>query len=71
MVGVWALRLGSYLVSRIMSTGKDARFDDVKDKPGMFWVYWTMQVRRIGSEARHARMFACAGRVRGLVEWRR
>ncbi|PNH10850.1 hypothetical protein TSOC_002329 [Tetrabaena socialis] len=43
MVGLWTLRLGSYLVTRIAKTGKDARFDEVKEKPGVFFVYWTMQ----------------------------
>lgn len=43
MVGVWALRLGSYLVTRVVKTGKDARFDGVRDNPPKFFVYWTMQ----------------------------
>ncbi|GLC65793.1 hypothetical protein PLESTF_000340600 [Pleodorina starrii] len=43
MVAAWAVRLGSYLVTRIAKTGKDVRFDDVKDKPATFFVYWTMQ----------------------------
>ncbi|GLI66250.1 hypothetical protein VaNZ11_010000 [Volvox africanus] len=43
MVGLWALRLGSYLVTRIAKTGHDVRFDGVKDKPATFFVYWTMQ----------------------------
>eukprot|EP00983_Pelagomonas_calceolata_P087561 1156980-Pelagomonas_calceolata.AAC.7 len=44
MVGLWTLRLGSYLVARIHKQGKDSRFDEVKHQPGMFFVYWTMQV---------------------------
>jgi len=44
MVGLWTLRLGSYLVARIHRTGKDSRFDEVKHQPGMFFVYWSMQV---------------------------
>ena len=47
-MAAWAVRLGSYLVTRVVKTGGDARFDDVKDKPGKFFVYWTMQVRRRG-----------------------
>ncbi len=46
MVGVWTLRLGSYLVARIHKQGKDSRFDEVKHQPGTFFVYWSMQVRR-------------------------
>lgn len=45
MVGLWTLRLGSYLVARIHKQGKDSRFDEVKHQPGMFFIYWTMQVR--------------------------
>ncbi|KAG2488490.1 hypothetical protein HYH03_012994 [Edaphochlamys debaryana] len=43
MVGVWALRLGAYLVDRVHRTGKDARFDEIKHKPGTFLVAWTAQ----------------------------
>ncbi|KXZ45094.1 hypothetical protein GPECTOR_58g543 [Gonium pectorale] len=43
MVGVWAVRLGSYLVSRIHQTGRDRRFDSIKNSPGKFFVAWTMQ----------------------------
>ncbi|KAG2438330.1 hypothetical protein HYH02_011026 [Chlamydomonas schloesseri] len=43
MVMAWAVRLGSYLVTRVMKTGGDARFDEVKHQPGKFFVYWTMQ----------------------------
>ncbi|KAF5835770.1 hypothetical protein DUNSADRAFT_6910 [Dunaliella salina] len=43
MVGLWTLRLGSYLVARIHKQGKDSRFDEVKHQPGMFFVYWSMQ----------------------------
>ena len=50
MVGLWTLRLGSYLVARVHKIGKDSRFDEVKHQPGMFFVYWSMQVcmREIG-----------------------
>lgn len=44
MVGIWAARLGTYLVQRVHKAGKDSRFDEVKHQPGMFFVYWTMQV---------------------------
>jgi steroid 5-alpha reductase family enzyme len=48
MVGVWAARLGSYLVMRVVQTGGDSRFDEAKHQPGTFFVYWTMQVSRPG-----------------------
>ena len=43
LVCVWAARLGSYLVTRIAHDGKDSRFDKVRDKPGRFLVFWTVQ----------------------------
>lgn len=33
-VCLWALRLGSFLLYRVVKTGKDSRFEDVLDKPG-------------------------------------
>jgi len=32
---LWALRLGSFLLYRVLKTGKDSRFEEVLDKPGM------------------------------------
>jgi hypothetical protein len=40
------MRLGSFLVMRVMKTGHDSRFDQAKNEPGTFFVYWTMQVRQ-------------------------
>ncbi|KAF8062669.1 hypothetical protein HT031_003998 [Scenedesmus sp. PABB004] len=42
-VAAWALRLGGFLVLRVLRTGHDSRFDEAKHKPLTFWVYWTMQ----------------------------
>jgi len=43
MVVAWALRLGSYLVIRITRDGHDKRFEEAKSKPGLFFVYWSLQ----------------------------
>lgn len=43
MVMIWAIRLGTFLFSRVLREGKDSRFDVVKNKPGLFWIYWTIQ----------------------------
>ncbi len=40
---VWALRLGTYLVRRIHRTGRDDRFDAIKQSLGRFLLAWTMQ----------------------------
>ncbi|XP_077154172.1 uncharacterized protein LOC143817014 [Ranitomeya variabilis] len=43
LVTVWAVRLGTFLFLRILRDGRDRRFDKVRDNPGMFFVYWTVQ----------------------------
>ena len=43
MVMVWALRLASFLFLRIRKAGKDSRFDEIKHKPGRFFLAWTLQ----------------------------
>jgi len=43
MVMAWAFRLGSYLFIRILKDGKDKRFDNVRDNPGRFFSFWTIQ----------------------------
>lgn len=36
-VSVWALRLGTYLFQRVISDGKDSRFDEIKKSPPKFF----------------------------------
>ncbi|WP_373489456.1 DUF1295 domain-containing protein [Blastomonas sp.] len=44
MVGIWAIRLGSFLFSRIhASGGADQRFEKIKINPPRFLVAWTLQ----------------------------
>ncbi|XP_005098593.1 delta(14)-sterol reductase [Aplysia californica] len=43
MVIAWAVRLGTFLFTRVLKDGKDSRFDVVKHRPGLFWIYWTIQ----------------------------
>lgn len=43
MVVVWAVRLGSFLFSRIQRDGKDDRFDEIKNSPLRFFLTWTLQ----------------------------
>ncbi|XP_064647603.1 uncharacterized protein LOC135500230 [Lineus longissimus] len=43
MVMVWAFRLGAYLFTRILKEGKDRRFNGVRDNPGKFFMFWTIQ----------------------------
>lgn len=43
LVVVWCIRLGSYLLGRIMRDGKDARFDEFKKSWLRFLGVWTIQ----------------------------
>jgi steroid 5-alpha reductase family enzyme len=43
MVILWALRLGSYLLGRILSIKVDHRFDDMRDQPLKFARFWILQ----------------------------
>ncbi|HUW42282.1 MAG TPA: DUF1295 domain-containing protein [Rectinemataceae bacterium] len=42
-VVIWGLRLGAYLLSRIVHTGKDARFDDKRGNFLKFLQFWILQ----------------------------
>lgn len=43
LVTAWALRLGTFLFMRILKDGHDRRFNNVRDSPGTFFVYWSIQ----------------------------
>ncbi len=43
LVGVWALRLGTFLFRRIRAAGADRRFDRIKTRAPRFFVAWTLQ----------------------------
>jgi steroid 5-alpha reductase family enzyme len=43
LVGIWAVRLGSYLYRRIQKAGADTRFDDIKPSFTRFLMAWTLQ----------------------------
>lgn len=36
-------RLGTFLFLRVLKDGHDRRFNNVRDSPGTFFVYWTIQ----------------------------
>ena len=40
---VWAGRLGTFLLQRVLHDGGDRRFDKVRDKPKVFFIYWSVQ----------------------------
>lgn len=41
---LWAVRLGAFLLFRILKTGKDDRFDDKRDKFFPFLGFWVFQM---------------------------
>ena len=43
LIGVWAIRLGSFLFNRITQDGSDSRFDEIKPNFGRFLVTWSLQ----------------------------
>eukprot|EP00927_Polykrikos_kofoidii_P007383 TRINITY_DN13027_c0_g1_i1.p1 TRINITY_DN13027_c0_g1~~TRINITY_DN13027_c0_g1_i1.p1 ORF type:complete len:283 (+),score=28.76 TRINITY_DN13027_c0_g1_i1:125-973(+) len=43
LVVVWAARLGSFLLWRVLHTKHDARFDGVRTNPKRFFIFWAIQ----------------------------
>ena len=43
IISLWALRLGSYLLFRINTIGRDARFDGIREKLISFFGFWIVQ----------------------------
>lgn len=43
MVCLWALRLGTYLMIRILNMGKDKRFNTIRYNPFKFLAFWLLQ----------------------------
>jgi steroid 5-alpha reductase family enzyme len=43
LISAWGIRLGAYLFSRILKTGVDHRFDDMRDHPLRFARFWALQ----------------------------
>jgi steroid 5-alpha reductase family enzyme len=43
MVGVWAVRLGTFLFRRVHRDGGDSRFDEIKKSAPRFFIAWTLQ----------------------------
>jgi Protein of unknown function (DUF1295) len=44
-LGIWSVRLGSFLFQRAMKAGGDSRFDEIKHQPTRFAVFWLGQGR--------------------------
>nr|GMD37435.1 uncharacterized protein LOC109163207 [Ipomoea batatas] len=44
LVVIWGLRLGLFLLMRILQWGEDRRFDGKRDQLGRLAIFWTFQV---------------------------
>jgi len=42
-IGIWCVRLGTFLASRAIKAGGDSRFDEVKKNPTRFTYFWMAQ----------------------------
>ncbi|KAI0050461.1 DUF1295-domain-containing protein [Auriscalpium vulgare] len=42
-LGIWTVRLGSFLALRAIKAGGDSRFDEVKHQPAKFTAFWMAQ----------------------------
>ena len=42
-VSIWALRLGLFLFTRVLREQGDSRFNRVRNNPGKFFIYWSLQ----------------------------
>jgi len=42
-VAAWGVRLSAFLFGRILKDGSDKRFDRVREKPALFFVFWFVQ----------------------------
>lgn len=47
MVTLWALRLGSYLLYRVIKTGRDKRFDGRRESFRDFAAFWALQAAAV------------------------
>jgi steroid 5-alpha reductase family enzyme len=43
LILIWAIRLGGYLFLRVLKTGEDKRFEELKQSGPRFFVTWTIQ----------------------------
>lgn len=62
----WGVRLGGYLLARIIKIGKDARFDDKRDDVMKFLAFWVLQAITVWVVMLPAIVFLSADRAYSL-----
>ena len=68
-IGIWGLRLGSFLFRRVHQAGKDGRFDDIKFSFPRFFMAWTVQATWIFATALPAWIILASGRSSKIDLW--
>jgi len=68
-IGVWGLRLGSFLFRRVHMTGKDGRFDEIKFSFARFFMAWTVQALWIFATAFPAWIIFASDRPSDVDLW--
>ncbi|MGO0577795.1 DUF1295 domain-containing protein [Ornithinimicrobium panacihumi] len=69
MVVVWAVRLGSFLFTRISRSGGDGRFDEIKPDTVRFLGVWTIQGLWVSLTAAAAWIAMTSDRAGGIDVW--
>ncbi|GAB9465987.1 hypothetical protein Gpo141_00003373 [Globisporangium polare] len=80
LVALWALRLGSHLLLRVIKRGKDERFDAMRANCLSFFGFWVFQIVWVfivsipvilvnSSDASQQRKFGKAQDVVGVIVW--
>lgn len=69
MVIVWSLRLSVFLLVRVVRTGGDGRFDDIKTNPVRFFITWTLQGLWVAVTASAAWAVIASGRDGAELGW--
>lgn len=69
MVGIWSVRLAGFLFARVLSTGGDGRFDEIKTKPLRLLQTWTLQGLWVVATAAAAWAIITDPSKRGVDVW--
>jgi len=77
LIAAWSLRLGIYLLVRILRTGTDRRFDGIRESPlrfGLFWLgqgltIWIVLLPATMALSRTGRWFEAWAAVAGGLVW--
>lgn len=69
LVLIWAARLGTFLFTRILRSGGDGRFDEIKQNPIRFFGVWTIQGLWVSFTAAAAWIAMTSSRNQSLDVW--